>query len=86
MTKRAIILIRVILILLVLGLLVFGMTKLSLNIIGKSTVEGYCSTAYHNNVDEYKQCRKLNTIELINTLRAAEAKRHEIPNLPTLKF
>ena len=86
MKKRTIILIRVILILLIIGLLVFGMTKLSLNIIGKSTVENYCSTAYHNNVDEYKKCGEMNTIELIDSLKEKESKRHEIPNLPTLKF
>ena len=64
----------------------FGTNQLSINLIGKQTVEEYCSVAYQNSVNEYKECKKLNTIQLIDKLKEEANKAYDVPKIAELKF
>lgn len=66
--------------------LIYGIGKATIHVVGKTTVEEYCSVAYQNSVDEYKTCKDLNVVQLINKLKDEAAKRHEVPDLSALKF
>lgn len=66
--------------------MVYAISTVSVNVVGRKPVEEYCSTAYQHNVDEYKACKKLNAIQLINTLKDETNNKYEVPNLKELKI
>lgn len=84
--KRLIRIIGILFIIAIIILLFCGIEKLTIEFTGRKTVEEYCSVAYQNSVDEYKTCKELNMVQLINKLKEETAKRHEVPDLSALKF
>ena len=80
---------KVLTVLVVLALLtgtVYAISTVSINVIGRKPVEQYCSTAYQHSVDEYKACKKLNAIQLIDSLKQDIGNKYEVPDLKELKF
>lgn len=77
---------RVILVLVLMLGLTYGLSKLSVQITGKKTVEQYCSVAYQHDVEQYKTCKELNTVQLIDKLKEEASKKYEVPDLNALKF
>lgn len=66
--------------------LTYGLSKLSVQITGKKTVEQYCSIAYQHDVEQYKQCKELNIVQLVDKLKEEANKKYEVPNIGELKF
>lgn len=77
---------RVIFVLVLMLGLTYGLSKLSVQITGKKTVEQYCSVAYQHDVEQYKTCKELNTVQLIDKLKEEANKKYEVPNIGELKF
>ena len=84
--KRLIRIIGILFITAIIILLFCGIEKLTIEFTGRKTVEEYCSVAYQNNVDEYKTCKELNMVQLINKLKEEANKKYEVPNIGELKF
>lgn len=50
----------------------------------RTYVEPYCSNKYQNSVNEYKSCKKLTPVQILQTLK--EEPQTEVPNLPLIKI
>ena len=77
---------RVIFVLVLMLGLTYGLSKLSVQITGKKTVEQYCSIAYQHDVEQYKTCKELNIVQLVDKLKEEANKKYEVPNIGELKF
>ena len=78
--------IKIVFILCLLFGLTYGLSKLNMEFTGKKEVEQYCSVAYQHDVEQYKTCKELNTVQLIDKLKEEAGKKYEVPNLSNLKF
>ena len=47
-------------------------------------VEPYCATKYQHNVDEYKACKVLSPVKILQNLKEKDTLVTEVINLPTL--
>ena len=49
------------------------------------SVENYCAVTYSTNAQEYKQCTKLKSTEILEKLTKEAQTKYDVPKLPEIK-